>query len=72
MMYAYYSKKQFDIISKGDGKVRRPYLYYKLEDGSIVQVTEVSTTKTVSGFHDAVFVGMVTEFYKASEEPLYT
>lgn len=70
MMYAYYSKKQFDIISNGGSKVHRPYLYYKLEDGSIVQVTEVSTTKTVSGFDDAVFVGMVTEFYKASEGPL--
>lgn len=68
MMYAYYSEKQFKTISRN--AVPRPYLYYKLENGSIVQVTEVRSTKNESLFDDAKFVGMVTEFYKASEQRL--
>ena len=73
--YAIFSKKQFE--NKVDrnvlvaGVVNMPYIYYKKLDGSIVMVTEIyHDPNKKSCFDDAVYLGEVGKFYKASTTPL--
>lgn len=70
--YAIFSKKQFENkVNINDSVVNMPYIYYKKLDGSIVMVTEIyHVPEHRSCFDDAVYIGEVGEFYKASATPL--
>jgi len=70
--YAIFSKKQFENkVDSIDGVVNMPYIYYKKLDGSIVMVTEIyHDPNNKSCFDDAVYIGEVGEFYKATATPL--
>ena len=64
----YYSKKQFEIISK---KHDRPYIYYKNKDNKVVQITEVKLKKNGGSlFKDVYSVGVIDVFMCATKEPL--
>ena len=64
----YYSKKQFETISK---KHDRPYIYYKNKDNKVVQITEVKPKKNGGSlFKDANSVGAIDVFMYASQEPI--
>jgi|TARA_B100001093_G_C26090176_1_gene702425 hypothetical protein len=65
--YGVFSKKQFDnCLDDRDS----PYIYYKTEDGRIVQVTEVFNSNKKSKFNDAVYLGRLVEFIGSYKEPL--
>lgn len=66
--YGVFSKKQFDYKCLDDRD--SPYIYYKEEDGRIVQVTEVFNSNQKSKFNDAVYVGRLVEFIGSYKEPL--
>jgi hypothetical protein len=70
--YAIFSKKQFENkVDINNGVVNMPYIYYKKLDGSIVMVTEIyHDPNNKSCFDDAVYIGEVGEFYKATATPL--
>ena len=64
----YYSKKQFENISK---KHDRPYIYYKNKDNELVQITEVKQKKNGGSlFKDANSVGAIDVFMYAFQEPV--
>lgn len=77
VIHAWFSQKQFNNInnlsySSHSGKAKRPYIYYRDQEGKIIQITEVSYTSNqyLSRFDDAVYLGVVTNFYKSSETPI--
>ena len=73
-IHAWYSQKQFNNLNtfKEPDKLQKPYIYYQKESGEIVQITEVSHTSDQypSKFDDAVYLGIVSKFYKSSETPI--
>ena len=73
-IHAWYSQKQFNNLNsfKDSDKHKRPYIYYQKPCGEIVQITEVSHTSDQypSKFDDAVYLGIVSKFYKISETPI--
>ena len=73
VLHAWFSKKQFRNC-KDSEKNPKPYIYYRDQEGRIVQVTEVNHTSNQypSRFDDAVYLGVVTNFYKVSETPIKT
>ena len=70
--YGVFSKKQFDkcLDDKCLDDRDSPYIYYKAEDGRIVQVTEVFNSNKKSKFNDAVYLGRLVEFIGSYKEPL--
>ena len=70
--YGVFSKKQFDncLDDKCLDDRDLPYIYYKTEDGRIVQVTEVFNSNKKSKFNDAVYLGRLVEFIGSYKEPL--
>jgi len=64
----YYSKKQLNILKE---HTNRPYIYYKNNNGKIVEVTEVKKVKNgTSLFQDAACMGGIDTFIHASKEPM--
>lgn len=81
MEYAWFSQKQFEHmieinkINKNDIDVmdncEYPFIYYKLEDGNIVLISEItSTEKYNSNFDDVFYLGIVDKFYGAFKDEL--
>lgn len=75
--HAWFSQKQFNNInnlrySRDSRKPKRPYIYYRNQEGKIIQITEVNHTSNqyLSKFDDYVYLGVVTNFYKSSETPI--
>ena len=72
--YAVFSKKQFENelqLKDLNETVNRRYIYYKKLNGRIVQITEIfHDPKKKSNFDDAVYIGEVGEFYKATGSPI--
>ena len=75
--HAWFSQKQFNNINdlsypSDSGKTKRPYIYYRNQEGKIIQITEVNHTSNQypSNFDDPVYLGVVTRFYKSSETPI--
>ena len=69
-MHAWYSAKQFKVLKDCDN-IKNPYLYYKTEQGKIIEVTMISNTMEHNcRFDDMDYLGKVESFYKRTKEPL--
>mgnify|MGYP001170517504 CR=1 FL=1 len=73
--YAVFSRKQFENKLKSNELVNEntnmPYIYYKQLNGRIVQITEIfHDPNKKSLFDDAVYIGEVGNFYKATSKPI--
>lgn len=66
--YGYYSSTQLDII-KTDKKF--PYIYWKTNTGTIVQVTEVTDGPYHNNFKDAICMGPLDSWYESSSTIKY-
>lgn len=65
--YAWYSKKQFDILVNKKIENKQPYIYYINSDDEIVQITEITNNNIPNpNFDDVIFKGIVKSFYSAS------
>ena len=68
--YAWFSEKQFNHVESTHG-LDRPYIYYRLQDGSIVQISEVTSSSTYnSNFDDVKYLGLVKKFHCASRNQI--
>tara|TARA_Y100000992_G_scaffold104925_1_gene68325 strand:+ start:740 stop:979 length:240 start_codon:yes stop_codon:yes gene_type:complete len=77
MKHAWFSQKQFDNRidinnnAKGIDNCELNWVYYKLKNGNIVLTSEItSSEKYNSRFDDAIYLGVVEEFYGAFKEEL--
>lgn len=71
LKYAWYSKKQFDIISNKSKRINKPYIYYINTDDKIVQITEINNSDIPNpNFDDVIFKGIVKSFYCCSNSYL--
>lgn len=69
--YAWYSKKQFDIISNRFKENNKPYIYYINTDDEIVQITEINNSNIPNhNFDDVIFKGVIKSFYCCSDSYL--
>ena len=73
--HAWYSNKQFEIISRKDhyekNNETKPYIYYKDIHNKIIQVTQITDgLDHHTLFNDIQYLGEVMAFYKISSEPL--
>jgi hypothetical protein len=66
--YGYYSSKQLKII-KHDKKY--PYIYWKTNTGTIVQVTEVMDGPYHNNFKDVICMGPLDSWYESSSTIKY-
>ena len=67
--YAWYSNKQFEIISNkfGNKNDMKPYIYYIDINDQIIQVTQVTDNlEHKTQFDDIKYLSEVKEFYKIS------
>ena len=67
-MYGWYSKTQQQTILKRK-KREYPYIYYIDIQDKVVQITEVNKGNKIN-FEDAIPLGELKKFYKASDVAL--
>lgn len=67
-MYGWYSKTQQERVCRKNDRPY-PYIYYIDKQNNIVLVTEVNKGNKIN-FEDAISLGELKKFYKASETPL--
>ena len=73
--YAVFSKKQFENKLQSNKLVNeivsKPYIYYKQLNGGIIQISEIfHDPNKKSLFDDAIYIGEVGNFYKATSKPI--
>ena len=72
MEYAWFSQKQFDKkkeLDNLDSGNKYAWIYWKLKDGNIVLVSEITSSKKYSSsFDDVIYLGECDEFYGAFNE----
>jgi len=72
MEYAWFSQKQFDKkkeLDNLDSSNKYAWIYWKLKDGNIVLVSEITSSKKYSSkFDDVIYLGECDEFYGAFKE----
>ena len=70
MSYAWFSQKQFgkdEFKLDSDNKYR--WIYWKLKDGNIVLISEITPSKKYSSkYDDVIYLGECDEFYGAFKE----
>ena len=72
LMIGWYSQKQQNL-RHNDPDMKYPYLYYEKINGEIVQVSGVLNSETEKSlWDDAVYLGPLKRFYKATNEPIKT
>tara|TARA_B100001063_G_C16683086_1_gene512883 strand:- start:75 stop:305 length:231 start_codon:yes stop_codon:yes gene_type:complete len=72
MEYAWFSQKQFDKkkeLDNLDSGNKYGWIYWKLKDGNIVLISEITSSKKYSSrFDDVIYLGECDEFYGVFNE----